>query len=239
MGGTVETKHIDKLKLLLWADQKELSDNLIEEMKKAKIVCQKSTTGDDWVSRLQKNNYHVGAIIMTPENFDHVMTLVQKLRLLNQEIPLFIFSSTKESANLLTEAEENGVNDHFYLPLDIDLLATKLGRYFFQSDLQKLQLGLSSVPAEKSNARLILKSHVTEIDENGITFRGPHMLTKGAVVKIQNSDILFFLGMDEISLVVEKSWAEDDNTFSAYAEWKKDPEGMASAVRKWSLEMKR
>lgn len=44
-----------------------------------------------------------------------------------------------------------------------------------------------------------------------------------AEVKIQNSDVLFFLGMGEISLVVEKSWAEDDNTFSAYAEWKKGP----------------
>lgn len=34
------------------------------------------------------------------------------------------------------------------------------------------------------------------------------MLTKGAELKVQNSDILFFLGMGEISLVVEKSWAK-------------------------------
>lgn len=235
----METKRIDKLKLVLWGGTKEHQDKLCEEMSKAKIVCQKASSSDDWLQTIQRGSYHAGAIILTAENFTTVMEISKRTRSQNKDIPLFLFAASKEDGHLLTEAEENGFNDHFYLPVDIDLIATKFGRYFFQEDLQKIQLGQTIVPKAKASARLHLKCQVVSVDENGMNLRSNHLIAKGTEIKMQNSDVLFFLGYGEITMVVEKSAAEDDNTFSVYAEWKNNPEEMANAVRKWSMEMKR
>ncbi len=234
----METKRVDKLKLVIWGGQTELQEKLVKELSKAKIISQKVSTSNEWQTSLEKNQAQAGAIIITNDNINHALELVKNIRSKDSFVPLFVFAASKEEGHLITEAEETGFSDHFYFPIDIDLIATKLGRYFFQEDLQKFQLIQASVPLNKSDAKVNLKCQIISVDENGLTLKSSHMLTKGVEVNINQSDILHFLGQSELKVVIEKSWAEDDQTFCSYAEWKSSPEEMANSVRKWALEMK-
>lgn len=233
----METKKIDKLKIIFWGDSESAKSELVNELKKMKIVTSMAITGDDWVRKLQKNSFHAGIIILNSNNFNQAMMMASQLRESQSDIPIFVFTASKEQSALLSEAEENGFNDHFLFPIDTDLVATKLSKYFIQEDLQKFQLEMAQVPKDLGKAFLKLNCKILGIDENGLILNSPHMLMKGADIQIKDSEILTFLGVRDVTITIEKLWPEEDDTFGAYAEWKKDNEELASAVRRWALNL--
>jgi len=228
----------DSFKIILLGAQDENYTKLVKSLEREQLKVISVENGGDWIKGIENKSADVGIIIVTQDNFFFALNHAQSVRKINKDIPLFAFA-TVENAHFLTEMEEQGFDDHFFIPLNTTLFMTKLKKWFSDDDFIKRLRDMVAVPADQANATVEIKCDITSVEENGITFKSSQILSKGAEISIPESDILYFLGTGPVSLVIERSWPEEEGVYKFYAEWKSDQEKMAAAVRKWGQEQKR
>lgn len=165
--------------------------------------------------------------------------LIQSIRaVMGKEIALFIVSGVTDRS-AIAHAIEIGANDYFTKPLNLNVLGSKLARYVRTDRIDDFEAQLLDLSEEQRTAELSIEFDVVEIDEFGLKLDGPHLLTKGCVIRLQSPLVARITGKPEGPLVtVTQTWVDDMNgRAGAYAEFDVLDGELLKAVRQWlSLE---
>lgn len=161
--------------------------------------------------------------------------LIQSIRAAKgANINLFIVSGVSDRA-AIAHAIEIGANDYFTKPLNLNVLGSKLARYVRTDRIEDFETKLLDIDDEQRAAEIAVEFDIVEVDEFGVKLDGPHLLSKGSVVRLQSQLIAQATGKSDGPLVtVTQTWVDDVNgRAGAYAEFDVLDGDLLRAVRQW------
>lgn len=163
------------------------------------------------------------------------LELIEQLTF-NQESPTVIFGyNDSQESELLAHAIETGVHDIFARPYDADIISSKINRYYQTEKTQGRELQYSELnPPVRATLKFNMK--LVAIDENGITLKGEHYISKGTSLPFKNTLMKEIFDSDTMEFMVTKTWLGDDwKEFFLFAEPKTPSEATSSALRRYIL----
>jgi response regulator RpfG family c-di-GMP phosphodiesterase len=152
------------------------------------------------------------------------------------EDPTIIFGyNDGAEAELLAHAIESGIQDIFLRPYDPDIISTKINRFFISEKTQNRNLSYSRlIPPIKAQLKFNLK--LVAVDENGLTFKGDHYISKGTSFPIKNDLMKEIFEAEDQYFMVTKTWIGDTGKdFFLFAEPKDAKEQTAANLRRFIL----
>ncbi len=207
-------------------------------LKKLNIISESFVTASDFLKRLKDKKPTLCLVdlnIGTPGIGFSVIKAVRSV--LGPDLPLLIISS-KSDTRSIAHAMELGANDYIIKPVDLETLASKLSNYILSEDLITHSLPYFSVPDGGSPATIDFEIEVLEVDELGMRFRCPHLLSKGTLIEIPKPLARELSGTAKPVYVTVTSTdaipARSD--FLAYAEFDLTNEDLLRAIRKWLVD---
>lgn len=150
--------------------------------------------------------------------------------------PLIIFGyNDGQEPELLAHAIETGIQDIFVRPFDADIISTKITRFFQSEKTQGREIQYQELnPVVKATVRLNYK--LSSVDENGLTFKGEHYISKGTTFTQKGPLIKEIFETDSQEFMVTKTWLSDDwKEYFFFAEPKDQKEQTSSALRRFIL----
>jgi DNA-binding response OmpR family regulator len=161
--------------------------------------------------------------------------ILEKLEL-SQEMPTVIFGyNDSHEPELLAHSLETGIVDIFVRPFDPDIISTKIGRYFQSEKTQEMSLQYSPLkPPIKAQVHFNFK--LTAVDENGLSFKGEHYISKGTIFSLNNDLMKEIFENSLQEFMVTKTWISDDwKDYFLFAEPKDASEQKSAALRRFIL----
>ncbi len=147
---------------------------------------------------------------------------------------VFGYNDTLEP-EFLGHAIESGIDDIFVRPFDGDIISSKITRYFQYEKTMDRELQYSSLnPPIKALVNFPMK--LVAVDENGITLKCDHYISKGTILPFKNTLMKSIFDTDSIELMVTRTWpAEDWKEYFLFAEPKISNEQTNAALRRFIL----
>lgn len=152
------------------------------------------------------------------------------------EEPTIIFGYNDAlEPEFLGHAIESGVHDIFVRPFDADIISSKITRYYQNEKTQDRELQYSPLnPSIKALVNFPMK--LVAVDENGITLKGDHYISKGTILPFKNQLMKSIFDTDSIELMVTRTWpGEDWKDYYLFAEPKISNELTNAALRRFIL----
>ena len=150
--------------------------------------------------------------------------------------PTIVFGyNDLQEPEFLGHAIESGIHDIFIRPFDADIISSKITRYYQDEKTlnRELQYGTLN-PAIKASVNFPMK--LVAVDENGITLRGDHYISKGTILPFKNDLMKEIFDTDSIELMVTKTWpGEDWKDYFLFAEPKTANEQTNASLRRFIL----
>lgn len=159
--------------------------------------------------------------------------LVQAVRnVLGPLIPLIIVSSLKDRSSI-AHGLELGASDYVAKPIDSEALAKKLSQYVVAKELEDRGPKFVSSPGDGPSVLVDLELEIAAVDEFGMSLVGPHLLSKGSVVRLSSPHVSDITEQKEVLVTVDSTWIAEEGTYGAYVEFDQDNEGLLRGVRRW------
>lgn len=161
--------------------------------------------------------------------------LLEKLPMaMDNPVIVFGYNDAPEP-ELLAHAIETGIQDIFLRPYDADIISTKITRFYQSEKTSGREIQYQELnPAIKATVKFNFK--LTAVDENGLTFKGEHYISKGTVFTQKGPLINEIFENDSQELMVTKTWLSDDwKEYFFFAEPKDQKEQTSAALRKFVL----
>lgn len=234
----METKLIKELKTLVFFKDKNLFKDILSGFAETNVSVLKVETEDDYLRQIQNFQPHFTLIEIDANNSKKTNSLIEKHRQLYKEsYPIFLVGNAADSSHIL-QGLEMGATDYFQRPLDFDLMASKISKYFLNENLLKRELGYTKVPQGERSAHIELPMKILSIDEKGVLLECPHIVSKGAKLDLGQSELKKLLGVEELIVTVTKTHADEKENELIYALFPED-EIYGAAVRKLILSLKK
>lgn len=164
--------------------------------------------------------------------------LVKSLRAkFGVNLPVFIVSGSADESSQI-RALEMGANDYILKPIDRGVLARKIARYVRTPLFDQFEQSYTPAPLQGLQAQVMVDLKVESIDECGVTFRSPHLLSKGTVFWVNGALLNEVIpGCEKLIMAVVSSNAAADDPagqwYSIYAEFDDPTEEQLSSVRRY------
>lgn len=222
---------------LLIDDDPEFSALLGHVLKKIGIDLVTTLRAEEFIAKIKEE---VPAFCLVDLNLHGIQSgyaLVKSIRAkFGVNLPVFIVSGTADEASQI-RALEMGANDYILKPIDRGVLARKIARYV-RTPLFDHEQNYTSAPLYGVQAQVIVNLKVESIDECGLTFRSPHLLSKGTVFWVNGALLNEIIpGCEKLIMaVVASNTSLDDPTgqlYSIYAEFDDPTDEQLSAVRRY------
>jgi response regulator RpfG family c-di-GMP phosphodiesterase len=234
----VETKLIKELKCLVLFKDKNLFKDILAGFNQAHVSVLKTENEHDYLKQAQNFQPHFTIIEVDSTHPEKTQELITKHRLIyKNSLPIFLVGNAAEAA-LILQCLELGATDFFQRPLDFDLIATKIGKYFLHEELLKRELSYAKVPIAERSAKLEFPMKLVSINEKGVVLKSPHIISKGAKLDLGKSSLKQLLGIDELIVTVMKTQPDENDNEIIYAEFPED-EIYGTVVRKLILSLKK
>ena len=234
----METKLIKELKCLVLFQDKILFKDILEGFTAAHVCVLKCETDEEYLKQIQNFQPHFTIIEVDITKPQKPYSLIKKHRdLFKNAYPIFLVGNAADS-DLILQGIEIGATDFFQRPLDFDLIATKIGKYFLCEELLKRELSYSKVPLIEREAEVELPMKIISINEKGLVLKSTHMVSKGAKLDLSNSSLKQLLGLEELIVTVIKTQQEGSDSEILYVDFPED-EIYWNAARKLILYLKR
>lgn len=234
----METKLIKELKCLVFFKDKNLFKDILAGLSETHVNIVKAETEDDYLRQIQTYQPHFSMIEVDSSLVPKTYGLIEKHKQLYQNsCPIFLVGNETDSS-LILQGLKLGATDFFQRPLDFDLIATKIGKYFLHTELLKREISYAKVPLQERSALIQIPMKIISIDEKGLTLKSPHIISKGCKLDLGQTPLKNLLGLNELILTVVKSHGDQQQDEIIYAEF---PEGETckAAVRKFILNLKK
>ncbi|GEM_PF-6140287 len=234
----METKLIKELKCIVFFNDTRLFKDILNGFELAKVRVLKVDNEGHYLNQIQTFQPQFTILEIDPQNAKHTFSLIEKHRQYYQnKFPIFLIGNSTDTS-LILQGLELGATDFFQRPLDFDLVATKIGKYFFHEELQKRGISYIKVPLGVRKAELELPITILSIDERGLVMQSPHTISKGAKLNLGESLLKELLGLEELIVTVEKTQVNSNKEEIFYATFPED-EIYSTAVRRFILELKK
>ena len=147
---------------------------------------------------------------------------------------IFGYTDTHEPA-LIAHAIELGFHDIFVKPFDVDIVATKINKFFEFEKTQNRQINYQSLkPSLKCSLQLSVK--LMSLDENGLNCMSENYISKGTVLKLDSKTINQIFEETPVEFMVSKTWMGDNvGEYYLYAEPKAASEKSSALLRKFII----
>ncbi len=192
-------------------------------------------TPEEFLQTASQVRAHLCLIDLNLGTLDQGFGLIEKIRKqLGPKFPIFVISARSDSQSI-AHAMELGADDYLVKPIDKELLATKLLPHISSPEILSATLSQQLVPEKKRTAEVSFQLRLLGIDEFGITFMAPHLLSKGAAIQLASPLIgEFSLRGNVVLLRITTTWAlPDGKGYGGYAEFDISDDGLISRVRRW------
>lgn len=178
---------------------------------------------------------HVLFVNLTIPQRSNNFEWLEKIDNSGEELTIIFGYNDSHDTELLAHAIENGVHDIFTRPYDVDIISTKITRYYQSDKTLNRQLSYSNItPSFRAQVKFEFK--LTSVDENGFTFRASHFISKGTTFPVKTPIIKDIFEADVMEFMVTRTWASDDlNDFYVFAEPKDIKETAHAALRRFIL----
>jgi response regulator RpfG family c-di-GMP phosphodiesterase len=152
----------------------------------------------------------------------------------DQQTVIFGYNDSFEG-ELLAHAIETGIHDIFVRPFDPDIISTKVSRFFQSEKTDALELQYSPlIHPIKTSVKMNLK--LKGVDENGLTFKSDHYISKGTIFPLKNDLIKEIFETENMEMMITKTWLGDGmNDFYIFAEPRVAREQHNASLRKFIL----
>jgi ActR/RegA family two-component response regulator len=212
----VKTKNISSL---IIDSDKDLSRNLEQSIKDIFLKVQILHDRREIVDNLNDFIPHVLFLNMNiSQRSSHLDLLKQFKQNPKLESTLFFGYLDAQDPVLLAHAIEIGLHDIFARPFDQDIISSKINRFHQNDQMQSRELKYAKL-ASPIRAKLNTTTSVTLIDENGITMRCDHYVSKGALITINGQLSKDLYNLNKVELMVSKTWlGTNSEEYYLYAE---------------------
>lgn len=178
---------------------------------------------------------HVLFLNLTINQRSNHFELLEKLPI-ESDHPVIVFGyNDGQEPELLAHAIETGIQDIFARPYDPDIISTKITRFYQSDKTQGREIQYNELrPPVQAVVRLNFK--LTSVDENGLTFKGDHYISKGTTFTQKGPLIKDIFETESQEFMITKTWLSDDwKEYFFFAEPKDQKEPTNSALRKFIL----
>jgi DNA-binding response OmpR family regulator len=213
-------------------DDPEFRGLMAAVFKKRKIEFESFDNPADFLKRLKEKLPTLCLVDLHYGGVSAGFQLVQAVRkVLGPQLPLVVTSSAADPHSI-SHAMEIGASDYVIKPVDLDILFTKL-EYYSRSLKQDGGFMFFPVPEDRAAGKMKLELKVREIDEVGITFRTPHLFSKGTFLKVQGALADEILGAGESFPVTITSSSIEDGAYTVFGEIDPTNEKTLQLTRLW------
>lgn len=136
---------------------------------------------------------------------------------------------------LVAHAIELGFHDIFVKPFDADIMATKINKFFQFDKTQGREINFSNIqPVMSGKIQMALK--LMTVDENGISFKTDHYLSKGAIFRLDSPLIKDIFEETPVELMITRTWLGDNwGEHFFFAEPRNAGEKTSASLRRFIL----
>jgi response regulator RpfG family c-di-GMP phosphodiesterase len=155
---------------------------------------------------------------------------------LSLDNPVIIFGYNDGSEpELLAHAIETGIQDIFTRPYDTDIISTKITRFYQSEKTSGREIQYQELnPVIKATVKFNFK--LSAVDENGLTFKGDHYISKGTIFNQKGPLIKEIFETESQELMITRTWlGEDWKEYFFFAEPRDQKEQTSAALRKFVL----
>ncbi len=234
----METKLIKELKCLVFFKDKNLFKDILAGFNETNVSVLKAENEDDYLRQIQNFQPHFTIVEIESTSSQKTYSLIEKhTQLYQKNYPIFLVGNATDVESI-HKGLELGATDFFQRPLDFDLMATKIGKYFLHEELLKREISYAKVPNKDRPAEIEIPMKILSIDEKGLVLKSPHIISKGGKIDLSKTPLKKLLGLDELILTVVKTHADQNHDEIIYAEFPEN-EIYGIAVRKLILTLKK
>lgn len=189
---------------------------------------------DEVMKEVEENKPNVIFLNLTIQQRQNALDLLDRLKSGHGEAIIFGYTDSAEP-DLITHALEAGLQDIFTRPFDRDLISTKINR-FYQTE-KTLSNEIRYTPLSSPiKARVEMSLKLIGVDENGMTLKGDHYISKGTMITIPEKLAKELFELNSVELMVTKTWVSEDwKNYFLYAEPKDSKESMSASLRKFIM----
>lgn len=221
---------------LLIDDDPEFSTLLGHVLKKIGIDLVVTHRSEEFIAKIKEKTPSFCLVDLNLHGIQAGYALVKSIRSkFGTNLPVFIISGSADE-NSQIRALEMGANDYILKPIDRGVLARKIARYVRAPIFDQFELNYTTAPLHGLQAQVIVEMKIESIDECGITFRTPHLLSKGTVFWINGALLNEILpDCEKLIMAVVSSGNSliEPTEYSIYAEFDDPTEEQLSAVRRY------
>lgn len=234
----METKLIKELKCLVLLQDKVLFKDIFDGFTDASVSVKKCESGENYLEQIELFQPHFTILEIDINQPQLTFALIEKHRSIYKNAhPIFIVGNAADS-NLILQGIEIGATDFFQRPLDFDLIASKVGKYFLHEELLKRELSYAKVPLNERVAEVELPMKVLSINEKGLVLKSSHLVSKGAKLDLSNTSLKQIMGLEKLVVTVMKTQQEGPGNEILYVDFPEE-EIYGNAARKLILTLKK
>jgi DNA-binding response OmpR family regulator len=210
----MEKRPLKKYKILGIDDDPRIGTLLKSKLDKNKFEITVATTMKEFLGLYKEGPWDLFLIDLNlEEGMEAGFTVVEYLRLkLNEKRPILIFSKIDEVGKI-AHGLECGANDFISKPFDLPIFMDKLSNFLEQEDKEGSGFSFSKVPTQFQKCKVLTSVNLVSLTETELVISGQFFLSKGTSVKIENSLLNEYLGMQTLLLVVIKNTMDENKKF--------------------------
>ncbi|MGZ3652991.1 MAG: response regulator [Bdellovibrionota bacterium] len=189
----------------------------------------------DFIQRLKAKTPAACFIDININGHESGYPLVRSVRnKFGPELLLFVVSG-KSDPKAIAHAIECGATDFILKPIDNEVFASKLGRFFNVDSVREDELSYINAPDQGFPAELTVPMNMLAIDEMGATFHSPHLMPKGTIFYAEGELMNSILGMQkrQMMTVVTTEVFMDSTGYKVQAEFDDPSEELLTKLRRW------
>lgn len=161
--------------------------------------------------------------------------LLEKLPLAGDSQTIIFGYTDMHEPELIAHAIELGFHDIFVKPFDTDIIATKINKFFQFEKTEGREISFSHIRPPLSG-NILMKLKLMSVDENGISFKTDHYISKGATFKLNDALIQEIFEETTVELMITRTWLGDNwGEHFFYAEPKFSQEKNSASLRRFIL----
>jgi CheY-like chemotaxis protein len=222
--------------LAIVADDDEFFLKLFERMLgKFGFEVELAQSEADFIRRIKARKPAACFIDLNFNGLDSGYPLVRSVRNhFGADLPIFVVSG-KSEPRAIAHAIESGATDFILKPIDLEVFASKLGKFTKAESVKDEELSYIDAPDQGFEAELTVKLDMIAIDETGVTFRSSHLLPKGTVFFAEGEPLTTMLGTAKRQLmsVVSTEVYMDAAGYKVQADFDDPSEELLTSVRRW------